>query len=96
MRYRKRQVEIEAIQFTRNNYDEVVEFTNGSTFNFRIERCVGGKAYCDIETLEGSMTATERDYIIKGVHGEFYACKPEIFKETYTVIDCLYDIQLGE
>ena len=36
-----------------------------------------------IPTLEGVMTAQVGDYIIKGVHGEFYPCKPDIFKETY-------------
>ena len=36
-----------------------------------------------IKTLEGVMTAVTGDYIIKGVHGEFYPCKPDIFKETY-------------
>ena len=36
-----------------------------------------------IETLEGTMYASLGDYIIKGVKGEFYPCKPEIFKETY-------------
>jgi len=36
-----------------------------------------------IETLEGDMKATSGDYIIKGVNGEFYPCKPDIFKKTY-------------
>lgn len=40
-----------------------------------------------IETLEGTMIANVGDYIIKGVHGEFYPCKPDIFKETYDLID---------
>ncbi|MCG2963705.1 hypothetical protein KZ308_28620, partial [Escherichia coli] len=37
----------------------------------------------DIETLEGTMTAQHGDWIIKGVQGEFYPCKPDIFKQTY-------------
>ena len=40
-----------------------------------------------IETLEGLMVATEGDYIIKGVQGEFYPCKPDIFKETYEKVE---------
>ena len=40
-----------------------------------------------IETLEGTMTANVGDYIIKGVHGEFYPCKPDIFKQTYDLLD---------
>ena len=36
-----------------------------------------------IKTLEGDMIVSERDYIIKGIAGEFYPCKPDIFKATY-------------
>ena len=44
-------------------------------------------AYCEIKTLEGTMTAKTGDYIIKGVDGEIYPCKPEIFEKTYEVIE---------
>ena len=40
-----------------------------------------------IETLEGGMTVSDGDYIIKGVDGEFYPCKPDIFHKTYEVIE---------
>lgn len=40
-----------------------------------------------IQTLEGNMEARVGDYIIKGVKGEFYPCKPNIFKETYDIIE---------
>lgn len=40
-----------------------------------------------IETLEGEMKAHVGDYIIKGVHGEIYSCKPDIFEETYIKLD---------
>ncbi|MGX9766966.1 hypothetical protein ACWYXE_12585 [Lactiplantibacillus argentoratensis] len=40
-----------------------------------------------IHTLEGDMLAERGDYIIKGVHGEFYPCKPDIFKQTYDLLD---------
>ncbi|WP_260184703.1 hypothetical protein [Lacticaseibacillus paracasei] len=43
----------------------------------------GEKIGGEIKTLEGKMTISENDYIIKGVHGEFYPCKPDIFEETY-------------
>lgn len=39
--------------------------------------------YLKIETLEGIMKASVGDYIIKGVNGEFYPCKPDIFEKTY-------------
>lgn len=40
-----------------------------------------------IETLEGEMTAEQGDFVIQGVHGEIYSCKPDIFKETYVKVD---------
>ncbi len=45
------------------------------------------KYYLKIETLEGCMVASVGDYIIKGVEGEFYPCKPDIFKKTYDIIE---------
>lgn len=42
-----------------------------------------------IETLEGTMTANVGDWIIKGVKGEFYPCKPDIFAQTYDEVDTL-------
>lgn len=48
---------------------------------------VGSKNALDITTLEGNMTAREGDYIIQGVHGELYPCKPDIFEETYERVD---------
>ncbi|GMG78148.1 MULTISPECIES: hypothetical protein [Bacillus] len=41
----------------------------------------------DIETLEGTMKASPGDWIIKGVHGEIYPCKPDIFEKTYKPFD---------
>lgn len=40
-----------------------------------------------IPTLEGDMLAVENDYIIKGVNGEFYPCKPDIFEKTYELVE---------
>lgn len=42
-----------------------------------------GRPYCDIQTLEGTMRVNYGDYVIKGVQGEIYPCKPEIFEKTY-------------
>ena len=42
-----------------------------------------GEHYLEIETLEGVMRANSGDYIIRGVNGEFYPCKPDIFEKTY-------------
>jgi hypothetical protein len=81
--YRKKPVVIEAIQFTRDNWNEILEFTNNTAHTLIIERRMDGIATCVIPTLEGQHIATEGDFIIKGVQGEFYPCKPDIFEKTY-------------
>jgi hypothetical protein len=83
MKFRKKPVEIEAIQFTRLNWEEIKEFTNNTAFSLIIEKRIGGECSCIIPTLEGNMLANENDWIIKGVKGEFYPCKPDIFGLTY-------------
>lgn len=79
MKYRKKPVEIEAIQYTEDNYDEIYNFLGKKNEGFM------GKWFI-IETLEGNMTCTIGDYVIKGVKGEFYPCKPGIFELTYEKI----------
>lgn len=77
MKYRKRPVEIEALQWNGDNLEEIKEFTKDyATF-------CGLTGDLIIETLEGSMIAKVSDYIIKGVNGEFYPCDSEIFRKTY-------------
>lgn len=81
MKYRKKPVVIEAIQFV-DNADcimEIHEFLGGDTLRVNYE----DNPYIKIETLEGTMKASVGDYIIKGVNGEFYPCKPDIFEKTY-------------
>lgn len=78
--YRKKPVVIEAIQWTGNNHIEVVEFMLYANANIYIN---SPKGYVEIETLEGKMCTEVNDYIIKGVKGEFYPCKPDIFEQTY-------------
>jgi hypothetical protein len=76
MKYRKKPVVIDAVQFTGKNLDEILEFGAHAFYNN-----TPGKIL--IPTLEGRMTANKGDYIIKGVKGEFYPCKPDIFEATY-------------
>jgi hypothetical protein len=83
MKYIKKPVEIEAAKFTRNNWDEIKLFTNNTAHTLLIEKRLNGKCTCIIPTLEGQHIATEGDYIIKGIKGEFYPCKPDIFEMTY-------------
>lgn len=78
MKYRKKPVVIEAIQYTEDNIEELFAFVNTAF--------VGAKGFI-IPTLEGDMIASRGDYIIKGVNGEFYPCKPDIFEKTYEAVD---------
>jgi hypothetical protein len=78
-KFKKKPVIIEAHQFTPESKDRVFNFVtcNRST-DFE-----DGNPVLRIQTLEGIMTAYIGDWIIKGVKGEFYPCKPDIFSETY-------------
>lgn len=77
--YRKKPVVIEAHKFNDGNVYEVGEWCGGvvmrnySTDEYSIV----------IHTMEGDMRADAGDWIIKGVNGEFYPCKPDIFDKTY-------------
>lgn len=86
MEYRKKPVTIEAIQFTDSDerVQELIEFTQG---NFTPHRDLEHYAYAVIKTLEGDHRADIGDYIIKGVQGEFYPCKPDIFDMTYEAVE---------
>ena len=77
MRYRKKPVVIEAVQFNGRNSADIHEFCGDKV------REPVGKDYLEIETLEGIHIASPSDYIIKGIKGEFYPCKPDIFEKTY-------------
>lgn len=79
-RYRKRPVVIEALQFTRNTTaSEVWGFCPDAEYHVIPYE---GR-WMEIRTLEGTHRADEGDYIIKGIAGEFYPCKPDIFAATY-------------
>lgn len=81
--YRKKPVEIEAIQFedTPEVLSELSDFINNQ--DLRVDYKDPENPVIKIETLEGVMKASVGDYIIKGVNGEFYPCKPDIFNKTY-------------
>ena len=83
-KYRKKPVVIEAEQFTEENKDRA--------FNFVRRACSAGRDKDNnvtllIQTLEGDMTASLGDFIIKGIQGEFYPCKPDIFYATYDLVE---------
>lgn len=80
MKYRKKPVVIEAIQWTGENDTEIHEFIGT---NLVVTYDNADHRELIIHTLEGDMHASVMDYIIKGVDGEFYPCKPDIFEKTY-------------
>lgn len=79
MKYRKKPIVVEAIQYTDDNLLEVMKF------------CGEGKtlfgSYLYIVTLEGNMRVNVGDYVIKGVRGECYPCEKSIFEETYEAVN---------
>lgn len=82
MKYRKKPVVIEAVQFI-DTEESILELSKLGLNPVRVDYADLDNPILKIETLEGLMVATEGDYIIKGVQGEFYPCKTDIFKETY-------------
>lgn len=77
-RYRKKPVVVETVRWMGHNAEEVTEFMSTGQRLFSVKQ-----PKVMIWTLEGIMTASPGDFIIKGVHGEFYPCKPDIFEKTY-------------
>lgn len=80
MKFRKKPVVIDAVQFTgtKENYAEIAKFCPSIGFLPNDTLL--------IKTLEGNHTVSMGDWIIKGVKGEFYPCKPDIFELTYELI----------
>jgi len=87
MKFRKKPVVIEAIQF----FDQPEELINIQEFMYggdlRIDYQDIDDPKLKIETLEGTMNASLGDWIIKGINGEFYPCKPDIFEKTYEPVN---------
>ena len=94
MKYRKKPVVIEAVLLepTEKSIREVLGFKGEPVVTNCATAIDAFESYCKhriddgflkIETLEGTMKASFGDYIIKGVQGEFYPCKPDIFKQNY-------------
>lgn len=92
--YRKKPVVIWATQWTGQNHREMHDFllgnpdeylkTKGEHFEIDHSKVEGGLI---IKTLEGEHIASIGDYIIKGVKGEYYPCKPDIFEATYDKVE---------
>ena len=78
--YIKRPVKVQALQYTGDNIKECIDFCGGDSKAFFKEN----KGLI-IVTLEGDHKASVNDFIIRGIHGEHYPCKPDIFKKTYEI-----------
>jgi len=89
-RYRKKPVEVEAVQLNERGLIGEDWFWDAVTRNDVITHHFGKHypepAMCVIKTLEGDMTANAGDYIIQGVKGELYPCKSDIFEQTYEAV----------
>ncbi len=90
MKYRKRPVEVNAVQWTGKNLSEILDFCPVAKHTIIDTAWEVGKGaphiLVKIPTLEGDHYASVGDYIIRGVKGEFYPCKPDIFEQTYEAV----------
>ena len=86
MKYRKKPVVIEAVRWTGENGSEIEAFCGANVLFGTIYEPEPVCAAC-IGALEGKMYAHLGDYIIKGVNGEFYPCKPDVFAKTYERVE---------
>ncbi len=92
MKFRKKPVVIEAVQFSGSNSNEIIKWA-WQGFKVRIGQKIGDPTDPStfegliIPTLEGEHLAKPKDWIIKGVKGEFYPCKPDIFEMTYEAVE---------
>lgn len=80
-KYVKKPVVIEAVQYLTDNHEEVRAFMGTYPFIYEAQ-----EQTISIHTLEGDLIVKHGDYVIKGIAGEFYPCKPDIFKDSYTEI----------
>lgn len=87
-KYRKKPVVIDAILLTSENLMDCISFIYPDVYavdHSTLDQ-IRKNEFLTIETLEGDMKAQFGDYIIKGVQGEFYPCKPDIFEQTYELV----------
>lgn len=89
-KYRKKPIVVDAFKLNARGlvaedwfWDAVSE---GTIITYYFGKFHPEDAYCVIKTLEGTMRAHTGDYIIRGINGEIYPCKPDIFEQTYEVL----------
>lgn len=96
MKYKKKPVVIDAVQWTGENHREMFDFLTENAFDKESMQVSGEHFYIDhnkveggliIKTLEGEHLASIGDFIIRGVKGEYYPCKQDIFHQTYEKVE---------
>ena len=81
-KYRKKPIVIDAVQFTGGNYDDIRCFMSDSN-----TALFSDGDDLKIKTLEGIHAISPRDWVIRGIKGEYYPCKPDIFEQTYELVE---------
>lgn len=84
-KYRKKPVIIDAFQYFYSHSFEAPDWYNKAVKDGTVFQAEDGH-YC-IKTLEGNHYISDNDYVIRGVNGELYPCKPDIFEKTYEKVD---------
>jgi hypothetical protein len=89
MKYRKKPVVIEAVQWHPNpeTWEKIRELEGVIEDPCQMIVWYSIWGSLSVPTLKGDMMAEDGDWIIKGVHGEFYTCKPDIFEQTYEPVE---------
>lgn len=101
MLYKKKPVVVEAMQYTPETMTECLQFLKEGEAQYVLASTEFKAIDIKLATLDGTLTVVYGDYIVKGVHGEFYPCKPGIFEATYKnygefkVIDVLNYVAAG-
>lgn len=85
--FRKKPVVIEAIHYDWDDVQRIAEQAQDDVADFMANTIVVCGDQIEIQTLEGVMYASKGDWIIKGVKGDFYPCKPDIFAATYEPVE---------
>ncbi len=88
MKFRKKPVIVDAIKWDGVNWNEVTDFLKGAKFHreYKDKSNQSKDMQIWITTLEGEMRADTGDWIIKGIKGEFYPCKNDVFEATYELV----------
>ena len=87
MKYKKKPVIIEAVQWNgftvSEDVDWIIQALHEGTIKINFDKTINDGYVLEIKTPEGTMNGIKNDYIIKGVNGKLYPCKPDIFEKTY-------------